>query len=81
MLYRIAGEKDCLFVTDKKETANFLPVNSCVVNHVHFSEGYPQKKCVNPGNGHHQEIKYVNNVSCVLFCFHQQLIREQGVHL
>ena len=49
----MAGEKDCLFVTSKRETVNFLPVNSCVVNPVHFAKGYLQKKGVNPNNGHH----------------------------
>ena len=40
----ISGEKDCLFVTSKRETVNLLPIKSCVVTHVHFAKGYLQKK-------------------------------------
>ena len=56
-----------VLVTVKRETLfiTCLPVNSCVVNPVHFAKGYSQKKGVNPDNGHHTEIKYVKNVSCV----------------
>ena len=66
LVTEMAVKKGCLFVTTKKETVNVLPVNSCpVVDHVHFANGYLQKKGVNPDNGHCQEIKYVTDVSCV----------------
>ena len=38
---------------------------STLVNPVHFAKGYPQKKVVNPDNGHHTEIKHMEDVSCV----------------
>ena len=62
---KIARQKDCLFVTTKRKTVNFLPVNSCVVTHVPFAGRLLQKKGVNPDIVHHPEIKYVNDVSCV----------------
>ena len=62
---KMAGEKDCLVVTDKRKTVPFLSVNSCVVTHVPFVGGLPQKKGINPDIVHRQEIKYVNDVSCV----------------
>ena len=49
----------------ERETENILPVNSCVITHVHFAEGFPQKKGVNPDIGNCQQIKYENDVSCV----------------
>ena len=60
----LAREKD-LSVTSKRKAVYYLHVNSCVVNPVHFAKGYPQKKGVNPDNGHHTEIKFVKDVSCV----------------
>ena len=52
------------FVINKIETVN-LHVNSCLVNPVLFTKGYPQKKDVNPVYCYHcQRIKYVKDVSC-----------------
>ena len=34
---KMAGQKDCLFVTGKRKTVNFLPVNACAVTHVPFA--------------------------------------------
>ena len=61
----IAIQRDCLFVIGRRETVTFWPVNFCVVTHVHFVEGFLQKKGVNPDIVHHSEIKYVNDISCV----------------
>ena len=52
-------------MTGKREAVNCLHVNSCVVNPVHFAKGCPQKKVVNPDNGHYTEIKHVKDVFCV----------------
>ena len=53
-------------MTGKKETVNTLTVNSCpTVIYVLFANGCPQKKDVNPNCCQYQEIKHVNNVSCV----------------
>ena len=52
-------------MTGKRETVNFLPVNSCVVTHVLFAAWLPQKKLINPDIFHHPGTKYANNVSCV----------------
>ena len=72
----VAGVKDSVHVSGKKEDLNpspvtsksktvFLHVNSCVAN-VHSVTGLPQKKGVNPNYCYnHTEIKHVNDVSCV----------------
>ena len=62
----MTGNKDCS-VTSKKDTVRTLTVNSShVVTHAHFANGYPQKKGVNPSYCYlSQEIKHVNDVSCV----------------
>ena len=72
----VAGVKDSVHVSGKKEALNpspvtsksktvFLHVNSCVAN-VHSVTGLPQKKGVNPNYCHsYTEIKYVKDVSCV----------------
>ena len=72
----IAGVKDSVHVSGKKQNLNsspvisksetvFLHVNSFVAN-VHSVTGLPQKKGVNPNYCcTHTEIKHVNNVSCV----------------
>ena len=45
LVTEMVRKKDCLFVTSKKATVNTSTVNSCaVVTHVHFANGYPQKK-------------------------------------
>ena len=55
-----------LLGTGRTDTVNVLPVIYFpVVTPVHFANGYPQKKGVNPNIGHRQEIKYVKDVSCV----------------
>ena len=51
-------------MTGKRKTVDTLPVNSCVVTHVSFAGGLPQKKDVNPNTSQHQSIKYVRGVSC-----------------
>ena len=68
----VAGQKDCLFVTNKRKTVNILPVNSCVVTHVHFAGGLSHKKGINHNIVHCEEIKCVNDVSCIdhLSCVH-----------
>ena len=53
---KMTGEEDCLFVTSKRKTVIFLPVNSGVVTRVTFEGGLPHKKGVNPGIVHSQEI-------------------------
>ena len=62
----LIGKKDC-FVTNTKETVRTSTVASTLaVDHVHFSNGYPQKKGVDPYCCYlSQEMKHVNNVSCV----------------
>ena len=72
----VAGVKDSVHVSGKKEDLNpspvtsksktvFLHVNSCVAN-VHSLTRLPQKKGVNPNYCYnHTEIKHVNDVSCV----------------
>ena len=72
----VAGVKDSVHVSDKKEDLNpspvtsksetvFLHVNSSVAN-VHSVTGLPQKKGVNPNYCYnHTEIKHVKDVSCV----------------
>ena len=61
----IAREKDCLFVTGKKETVNFLSVNYLLQLVFLLQKGYLQKKGVNPDIEDCQEVKYVKDVSCV----------------
>ena len=72
----VAGVKDSVHVSGKKETLNpspvtsksetvFLHVNSCVAN-VHSVSGLPQRKGVIPMCcQNYTEIKYVKDVSCV----------------
>ena len=72
----VAGVKDSVHVSSKKEVLNpspvtsksetvFLHVNSCVVN-VHSVSGLPQRKGVIPTYCQkYKEIKYVKDVSCV----------------
>ena len=50
-------------MTGKRETVNFLPINSCIVTHVPFAGDLPQKKGVNPDIVHCPVIK--NDVSGV----------------
>ena len=61
----LAGKMDCVFVTGKRKTVATLPVKSCVVTHVPFAGGLPQKKGINPDIAQHPEIKSVKDVSCV----------------
>ena len=75
-VFNVAGVKDSIHVSGKKQNLNplpvtgksetvFLHVNSFVAN-VHSVTGLPQKKVVNPNYCcNHTEIKHVNNVSCV----------------
>ena len=72
----VAGVKDSVHVSGKKEDLNpspvtsksetvFLHVNSFVAN-VHSVTGLQQKKGINPNYCYNQtEIKHVNDVSCV----------------
>ena len=57
------GRKEGLFVCDRQERDR----HSCpAVHHVHFANRYPQKKGVNLNCCYHfQEIKHVDDVSCV----------------
>ena len=48
-----------------RKTLVILPANLCVVTHVPFPGGLPQKTGINPDTGQHQLIKYVKGVSCV----------------
>ena len=53
-------------MSGKKDTVRTLTVNACLVDHVHFANGYPQKKGVNPNYCYlSQEIKHVKDVSYV----------------
>ena len=75
-VFNVAGLKDPVHVSGKKQDLNpspvtsksetvFLHINSFVAN-VHSVTGLPQKKGINPNYCHnHTEIKYVNDVSCV----------------
>ena len=74
-ILNVAGVKDSVHVSGKKEDLNpspvtnksktvFLHVNSYVAN-VHAVTGLPQKKGVNPNYCHYTEIKHMNDVSCV----------------
>ena len=40
----VIAREDCLFVTNRRDTVIFLPVNPCVVTHVHFAKRYPCKR-------------------------------------
>ena len=72
----VAGVKDSVHVSGKKEDLNpspvtsksktvFLHINSFLAN-VHSVTGLPQKKGVNPNYCYNQtEIKHVNDVSCL----------------
>ena len=71
----VAGVKDSVHVSGKKESLTPSPVtsksktvvlnvDSCVAN-VHSVTRLPQRKGVNPNYCHYTEIKYVKDVSCV----------------
>ena len=66
LVTELAGKNDC-FVTCNKEAVRTLTINSCLaVDHVHFANGYPQQKGVNPNYCYlSQEIKHVSDVSYV----------------
>ena len=72
----VAGVKDSVHVSSKKESLNPSPVtsksktvvlhvDSCVAN-VHSVTGLPQRKGVNPNYCHYTEIKYVKDVSLLI---------------
>ena len=65
LITKLAGRKD--FCDRQGHCKNFNCKNSCLaVDHVHFTNGYPQKKGVNPNYCYPSpEINQVNYVSCV----------------
>ena len=64
----MAGEILKVHTVETVKTCHTLTssVNSVIINHAHIVKGQPQKKGISPVVvSQHQELKHVNNVSCV----------------